>query len=350
MAFAVNHNGKWCVDFAGRNGRRQRCIVGDGTDRWAAYAEAKSITAQEHERRHAQAVPNNAEANFVIDEWLTECEPGLSPYTFRRYVVFARDWKEFFQKLGIMQFCRIDEPAVSAYRNAQLARLSRKTVHNDLTALRTMFGWAQRHGYCDANPATEVKKPALPAALPYAFTAEQQAALLQAALPKPRLYLALCLGLYAGLRRAGVCGLRVADVHLESEPKTIRVREKGAKDRVIPVHPILEDALHRCPAMDREFWFGRMSDKQLGRFSTKLCSFIRRVTGLSGMRARFHNCRHSFATNLVREGVSLRVVQELMGHADISTTAIYLSVEDADKVKAIARLPAMNETKQPTSQ
>jgi integrase len=65
------------------------------------------------------------------------------------------------------------------------------------------------------------------------------------------------------------------------------------------------------------------------------------VTVLSHLRARFHNCRHCFATNLLREGVSLRVVQELMGHADISTTAIYASVIDADKVNAIARLPWM---------
>jgi integrase/recombinase XerD len=120
------------------------------------------------------------------------------------------------------------------------------------------------------------------------------------------------------------------------------VREKGEKERVIPVHPALNAAFCRCPSVDREFWFGYMPEHKQSLLSRELCSFIRRVTGLTGLRARFHNCRHSFATNLLREGVSLRVVQELMGHADISTTAIYASVVDADKVDAIRRLPTLN--------
>lgn len=88
----------------------------------------------------------------------------------------------------------------------------------------------------------------------------------------------------------------------------------------------------------RHRWWNGMCDPSS---LLELCSFIRRVTGLTGLRARFHNCRHCFATNLLREGVSLRVVQELMGHADISTTAIYASVIDEDKVNAISRLPSL---------
>jgi integrase/recombinase XerD len=135
--------------------------------------------------------------------------------------------------------------------------------------------------------------------------------------------------------------LRIDDVQLGYDPETIRVCEKGERERVIPVHPELKAAFQRCPPKDHEFWFGKMSESQQSKLFGGLCLFIRHVTGLTGLRARFHNCRHCFATNLLRAGVSLRVVQELMGHADISTTAIYASVIDADKVNAISRLPSL---------
>ena len=341
MAFAIKHNGKWCVDFVDIQGRRQRSIVGDGTDPRAAQAEAASVSSQLRRLRHERKVPQVATIENVVHAWLEERRPAISPATFMRYEVHARQWIEFFQRRGVHGFTQVDETAITAYRNAQLERLARKTVHNDLTALRGLFTWAQQRGYCADHPAKAVKKPPLPVSLPYAYSRRHQRALLRAAWSHPRLYLMFSLGFYAGLRRGGICSLRVADVHLDSMPKSIRVREKGAKERVIPVHPQLDQAFRRCPAADSEFWFGGFSSRKRERLSTQLCSFIRRVTRLNGMRARFHNCRHSFATNLLREGVSLRVVQELMGHADISTTAIYLSVVDADKAEAIAQLPVL---------
>jgi len=340
MAFVVKQHGKWCVDFTGLDGHRQRHVVGNGIDRSAAQVHADLITAQLREKRQARNLLNIASIESVITSWLDERTPLLSRRTLKRYEGYARDWKQYWSGRKIRQFCLIDAPVICAYRNAQLTHLSNKTVHDDLTAMGSLFIWAEKQGYCRANPLKGLRKPKLPTALPYAFTPAQQTALLQASWRNPRLHLILCLGIYAGLRRAGVVQLRVDDVDLDSEPRTIRVREKGEKERVIPVHPALKVAFQRCPPVNCEFWFGNASENH-SKFFREVCSFIRRVTGLTGLRARFHNCRHCFATNLLREGVSLRVVQELMGHADISTTAIYASVIDADKVNAIARLPSM---------
>jgi integrase/recombinase XerD len=340
MAFVVKQHGKWCVDFTGLDGHRQRHIVGGGLDRGAAQVQAELITAELRGRRQARNLPNVASVDSVVTSWLADRRPLVSRRTFTRYEGYARGWQQFWSAREIRHFCLIDAPVISAYRNAQLTHLSNKTVHNDLTAMGSLFIWAEKQGYCHGNPLKGLRKPKLPAALPYAFTPQQQAALLQASYENPQLYLILCLGIYAGLRRAGVLQLRVDDVDLGSMPETIRVREKGEKERVIPVHPALKVAFQRCPPVNCEFWFGNATQKQ-SMFFGDVCAFIRRVTGQTGLRARFHNCRHCFATNLLREGVSLRVVQELMGHADISTTAIYASVIDADKVNAIARLPSM---------
>jgi integrase/recombinase XerD len=340
MAFVVKQHGKWCVDFTGLDGWRHRHIVGNGVEQGAAQIQAELITQQLREKRQARNLPSFAGIDAVIALWLADRKPLVSRRTFTRYESYARGWLRFWSARKILQFCLIDAPAICAYRNAQLTHLSNKTVHDDLTALGSLFIWAEKQGYCRGNPLKGLRKPKLPTALPYAFTPQQQAALLQASYGNPQLHLILCLGIYAGLRRAGVLQLRVDNVDLESVPETIRVREKGEKERVIPVHPALKVAFQRCPPMNCEFWFGNASEKQ-SKFFRDVCSFIRRVTGLTGLRARFHNCRHCFATNLLREGVSLRVVQELMGHADISTTAIYASVIDADKVNAIARLPSM---------
>jgi len=277
----------------------------------------------------------------VIALWLADRKPLVSERTFSRYDSYARGWLRYWSARKIRHFCLIDGPAICAYRNVQLAHLSNKTVHDDLTAMGSLFIWAEKQGFCCTNPLKGLRKPKLPKALPYAFTPTQQTSLLQASWSEPRLHLILCLGIYAGLRRGGICDLRVADVDLESQPETIRVREKGEKERVIPVHPVLKAAFQRCPSADCELWFGNVREKHAELFRG-VCSFIRRVTGLTGLRGRFHNCRHCFATNLLRAGVSLRVVQDLMGHADISTTAMYASVIDADKVSAIARLPSIN--------
>ena len=341
MAFTVKQHGKWCIDFTGLDGLRHRHIVGDGMDQSAAQVQAELVTAELRQRRQARNLPNVASVDGVIASWLADRKPLVSPRTFARYKGYARGWQQYWSARKSHQFCLIDAPAICAYRNAQLVRLSNKTVHDDLTAMSSLFIWAEKQGYCRTNPLKGLRKPKLPTALPYAFTPAQQTALLQESWRDSRLHLILCLGIYAGLRRAGICDLRVDDVLLADEPATIRVREKGEKERVVPVHPTLKAAFLRCLPVGREFWFGDANQSRLCEVFRDLCSFIRRVTGLTGLRARFHNCRHCFATNLLREGVSLRVVQELMGHADISTTAIYASVIDADKVNAIARLPSM---------
>jgi site-specific recombinase XerD len=336
MAFAVFHNGKWCVDFTPPGGVRQRVIVGDGSDRRAAEKEAKQITLQIRELRQQRKVPHMADTDFVIDEWLKAKKSEVSDEGHLRYRVYCGHWKRTFADLGVTRFYMIDRATVEAYRNKRLENVSKKTVAGELTALRQLFTWAEKRGYCQGNEAREVKKPKLSRGLPYPFSPAHQQALLDASRSDARLHLMVCLGLYAGLRTGGVAGLRVENVDLQSD--TIRVREKGERDRVVPLHQTLKGALLRCPPSSDERWFGSFTRAEVKYLSTELCSFIRRVTGLSGVRARFHNLRHSFGTNLARAGVSLIVIRDLLGHSSTKTTEIYASVAASDLQSAIQRL------------
>lgn len=358
MAFALLHNNKWHVDFTDGNGRRQRRIVGDGKSKAAATSEAALIDRQLRELRADHTVPNVADVAWVIERWLSgdgEDNKGkgnvVSRATFKRYEVYARHWKQFFVgRRGVTRFYMLTEEDVEAYRDARVEQLAArsdggkqarltagKTVGGELTALRQLCNWAQRRGYHANNPAVEVKKPDTAKNLPYAFSREHQMKLLEASWGNPKWHLMICLGRFAGLRRQGICELKVEDVNLVE--LQMRVCEKGTKERMLRIHPQLMQAFKRYPAVSSVFWFGPMKEQEQTNLSTELCGFIRSVTGLKGKRARFHNLRHTFAKEFLRENPKdIYALSKAMGHSSVKTTEIYLSIEDEDLDAAIGRM------------
>ena len=122
----------------------------------------------------------------------------------------------------------------------------------------------------------------------------------------------------------------------------LQVIEKGSKGRTVDIHPQLREAFERCPPVaGSRYWFGDLPRAEANATGRELCQFIRDVTGLKGEKGRFHNCRHTFAITLLRQGTPVPVVAKLMGHKSIETTMIYLRVEDQDKAKAVAALPVI---------
>jgi integrase len=109
---------------------------------------------------------------------------------------------------------------------------------------------------------------------------------------------------------------------------------------------MLRQALLDYPAVD-EWWFGEApTKKSLGAFSTEWCAWLRQVTGMP--RARFHNLRHTFGTNLARAKAGIIVIRDLMGHASVVTTQKYLSAAAEDTKKAVESLGASSESKPPS--
>lgn len=217
------------------------------------------------------------------------------------------------------------------------------TVQRKLAAVRGLLRTLVEYGERDANPADLVSAPRAVARLPVTLKPTEVAALLDAIPVSAPLELrdaALFeLAYAAGLRAEELISLDVGSVSFEAEE--LRVEGKGAKTRVVPAGEVALHALERYLAQGRPALVtagGREPESALflsksgRRLSTS--DVRRRVKGWArraglGGRVHPHALRHSYATHLLEGGADLRAIQELLGHASLSTTQVYTRVESA---------------------
>jgi len=219
------------------------------------------------------------------------------------------------------------------------------TIARRLAALRGLFRVQMELGAREDNPAELVSSPKKAQRLPRVLKASEVAALLDSIPADTPLDLrdrALFELAYAcGLRAEELVNLDVESVDFDSE--TVRVEGKGGKTRLVPVGEHARHALEKYLAQSRPALGGRAAtdpalflSKSGRRLSTsdirrRLTGWARRAMARSPALARAHPhaLRHSFATHLLDGGADLRAIQELLGHATISTTQVYTRVESA---------------------
>jgi integrase/recombinase XerC len=212
------------------------------------------------------------------------------------------------------------------------------TVKRHLSSLRGFFRHLVDHGTLRMNPALEVRAPKSPQPLPKTLTREDVERLVEA----PRDDGAIATRDRAILELFYSSGLRLAELHgldldaFESDLSEVRVTGKGNRQRVVPVGRKAREALRawlrerpdHAGAGERAVFVsrrgGRLSRNSIG---TRLAHWARRA-GL-GVRVHPHRLRHSFASHLLEESGDLRAVQELLGHASISTTQVYTHLDFA---------------------
>ena len=207
-----------------------------------------------------------------------------------------------------------------------------------MAAVRSLHRFCVREGLAQTNPASSVPLPKTPELLPDVLSIDQVNRLLDGMTGEDPVSLrarAVCELLYGcGLRASELVGLDVADVRLEEG--YLRVFGKGGKERVSPISGTAVSALQRylangrpgfekparpCPAVFLNARGTRLSRQTVHAIVAK----AGRAIGVSNLHP--HTLRHSFATHLLAGGADLRVIQELLGHADISTTQIYTHVD-----------------------
>ena len=275
---------------------------------------------------------------------------GVSPNTLRNYRQALLEFKAGVPEKTWWELKPADFKAY-LYRLARAQKLGPSTVRLRFAALRTFYKSAVREGRVKLNPVSDLSLPKLPRRLPVFMNMEQITALLDA--PR-RLQEAgekrraagsgkkdrrradwqtlrdtawLELFYSAGLRLSELVQIRRRELDLHQG--VVRVLGKGRKERLCPlgapaVHA-LEAYLDACP-FDAEPLFVSAQGRQLTGRTVQLA--LKRYLAAAGLDAKLtpHKLRHTFATHLLDHGADLRSVQELLGHAQLTTTQIYTSV------------------------
>jgi integrase/recombinase XerD len=216
--------------------------------------------------------------------------------------------------------------------------LSAASIRRGVSAIRTYFGFLVGEGRVTNDPSDRMESPRRGRVLPDTLSVQEVEALLAAPnLEQPlawrdRALLELAYG--AGLRVSELCGLGLTDLLLAEN--LVRVFGKGGKERLVPIGRSVIGAasvyLHQMrPALDRGKSKNRVLLNARGEPLSRVGAWgvVRRASTRAGITKHVtpHTLRHSFATHLLEGGADLRAVQEMLGHADLSTTQIYTHVD-----------------------
>lgn len=269
-------------------------------------------------------------------------ERGSSPLTVEAYATDLRDYRAFLEERGIVRLEDVDRDAVVAYEADLLDRgYAASSVDRRVSALKGFHRFCVREGFTRKNPADTLQLPKAPERLPDVLSVEQVEAMLaeppeRAPLPlRDRAILEVLYG--CGLRVSECTGLDLGDLVLDEG--FLRVVGKGGKERVSPISgaalralvDYLENArpeLVKPYARPTAAVFLNARGGRLTRQSVHaIVAEAGRMIGVGNLHP--HTLRHSFATHLLEGGADLRVIQEILGHADISTTQIYTHVSRA---------------------
>ena len=214
---------------------------------------------------------------------------------------------------------------------------SELTIAKDISGLRAFGDYLERKGMWSENPAMELDKPKAARNLPKVLSIEQIDSLLDSidktSLSGKRDDALFELVYSCGLRISEVCTLKLANLHLEE--RLILVHGKGDKERLVPFGDrAYEKLLIYLQEVRPELVKGRNVAEVFVNYRGEPISRkgvwkrFKELEALSGVEAKVHTLRHSFATHLLQGGADLRSVQELLGHSDLSTTTIYTHVTD----------------------
>lgn len=272
-------------------------------------------------------------------------EKGLSKNTLVAYKRDLTKYAVFLKKQKIKSFRDVKRKVIMEFLLEERDEgLSPSSVARELVAVRMLHQFLAQEGRVSEDVTDALEAPKLWKHLPDYLSVQEVESLIKAPDTKKPAGLRnqACLELmYAtGLRASEVSDLKLSDIHMDEG--YIRIFGKGSKERVVPLGRSAKQALKAyLPA--RQKWIGQKKEDSLfvnhfGKKTTRqtVWKILKDSAKDAGISKKIypHILRHSFATHLLEHGADLRVVQELLGHSDISTTQIYTHV-DRSRLKSI---------------
>jgi integrase/recombinase XerD len=284
---------------------------------------------------------------LVIQTYLDHLtvERGLSPNSTSAYRRDLRRYAEFLAARDVTDLTAVSEREVAGFLAAlrtgspDRPPLAASSAARTVIAVRGLHRFAQREGLTESDPAAAVRPPTPPRRLPHALPVDDVLAMLEAAgfdgTPKALRDRALLEFLYGtGARVSEAVGLDVDDI--DGADKSILLHGKGGKDRIVPIGSYALEAIEAYLTRARPAMVGNGAGRAAlflnlrgGRLSRQAAwTVLREVADRAGVRTHVspHSLRHSFATHLLDGGADVRVVQELLGHASVTTTQVYTLV------------------------
>ena len=288
----------------------------------------------------------------LVDEFLIylRIDKNFSIHTLESYGLDLRQFSAFFDTESIADLNMIDHLLIRRYlAKLKEEQLARKSIARKISCLRSFFKYLCRQGYLQTNPVLGVSTPKLEKRLPEFLYPQEIESLLDLPVLSDDLGIRdqaiLEIFYSSGLRLQELVGLTIADLDLSNG--YLRVYGKGSKERLVPIGGYAKRALEKYlkevrpellakagnPAKTVHVFLNyrgtRLSGRSIQRMMAKYLQQLALKRKISP-----HTLRHTFATHLLENGADLRVVQELLGHVDISSTQIYTHLTK-ERIRAV---------------
>lgn len=270
----------------------------------------------------------------ILAEYLEylEVEKGLSINTIDAYRCDLSAFLEFCASLGAEELTQIQRTHINSFiRDLREKNYSATSVIRKIASLRGFFKWLCASEICTQNPTLTLEQPKIPRKLPKVMTILEIENILREDLTKAEhLIVELLYG--CGLRVSELVNLKTNSIDLNAN--YLKCSGKGSKERLVPLGTKAKEALREY-FVQRDFLVKKynLDTKNLlisdsGRFLTRqdIYNFIHEQGKKIHKNISPHTLRHSFATHLLENGADLRIVQELLGHSDVSTTQLYTHI------------------------
>lgn len=281
-----------------------------------------------------------------MDEMLEEygryliVEKGVSLNTYKAYLSDLKKFQEFLTQQKITSFIEVNNKQIASYINHLSKNVQSVSINRHLVSIRNFYLYLLQEEKINKNPCETIENPQIRKKIPLVLTLDEILALLSCIkddIQGKRDKAMLTLMYSCGLRVSELISIKISDLFIKES--LIKCKGKGSKERVIPINDYACSILQTYIQESRKYLLENKKSSAylfLNRQGNHLSrvyfwKMVKKYAVKAGIKKEIypHTLRHSFATHLLENGANLRIIQTLLGHANITTTQIYTHISSS---------------------